>query len=1264
MTNINYVNGQSGAINTTRAGGTVPYSFQWSDGSTTEDVSDFSSGTYSLTVTDANACIITLSRSLTQPTGIGATASFTNVSCTGGANGRIDLTPNGGVAPYTYLWTDSGGGPGATTQDISGLGSNTYVVTITDANGCQFNYAIAIIQPRPLTVQPDPSNVLCNGQFASIVTDVRGGTQPFSYSWSNGAVTASVYNLPAGTYSLTVTDANSCTATTSATINQPPPFGINAVVTPVTCNSGSTGSIVLHVEGATPPYAFTIKSTANTVVSNTSRVSCLTAGVYSVTVIDAVNCIQTVAITVQEPPVIALFTALTNVSCYGNLDGAVSLTATGGRQPFAYAWSDGSTVENRSGLAARPFSVVVTDANACTVSTAVSLTQPPLLSLGGSFTNVSCFGGNNGRITIFPVGGTRPYSYSWDTGATAQTVSGLIAGTYSVTVTDGHGCADEIRVIISQPTALSAQLLGENLTYQGNATGQIDVVATGGVMPYAYSWSNGSISQNQSDLAAGPYSVTVTDTNGCSLIRSVTLTEPATLTLMGTTVPVVCFGRSTGQISLTVSGGTGLRSYRWNDGFTGQNRTELLAGVYSITVTYGNQCADNQLFTITQPTALMSAVASQSIACFGGTTGSISLTTLGGILPYSYSWNDGVSTQNRTGLAAGNYLVLITDGNGCQTSNSATLTQPTALQLALTPTPAACFGSSTSRVETSIQGGTPNYTFTWIGPMGTGATTQNLTAIPTGTYAVTVTDANACTTTAQTTVSQPTALSMSGVSTNILCFSGTNGAVNLTVAGGTSPYSYSWTTGADSQDISGLSAGIYSVTVTDTNGCFAVNSFTLTQPTAVSVVISGNDIGCFGGTDGTASLTASGGVSAYTYRWNTGAISQVISTLPASTYSVTATDANGCSAKNSLTLTQPTTLTGQISGVDPTCFGGTNGTISTTLTGGTPGLAAQPYSYTWTVPVGDAAINTPNRAGLSTGTYTVNVTDAHGCRFALTQTLGQPTAVALSLSTRAAQCNGATDGQVSATATGGTPASGNPYSYLWNTGSTTQSLTAVSTGTYAVTATDANGCTASATAMVGKPSGLSVVGSTTDILCFNGVNGKISLEAAGGSLGPAFRPYSYAWSHSASTLATQSGLAAGTYSATVTDGNSCQVVQSFTLTQPPALSLLSTSQNIACFNGTNGTISVSATGGAPAAETAYAYVWTGPVDDGAQTPDQTDRGGIYYNRYRRQPMRCQSVIYTNSTNGPQRRCQHNQRQLLRRRQWHHQSYRGGRHRHL
>ena len=1223
-TNIACFGGQTGSINTTPTGGTSPYSFHWSDGSTTEDITSLSSDTYSLTVTDANACTITLSQALTQPTGIGATASFTNVSCNGGANGRIDLTPSGGASPYTYLWSNSDGGPGATTQDISGLSSNTYVVTITDANGCSFNYAVAIIQPRPLTVQPDPSTVLCNGQFASIVTDVRGGTQPFSYSWSNGAVTASVYNLPAGTYSLTVTDANSCTATTAASINQPPPFGINAVVTPVACNSGSTGSIVLTVEGATPPYAFTIKSPANTVVSNTSTVSGLTAGVYSATVVDSNNCIQTVSITVQEPPVIALFTALTNVSCYGNLDGAISLTATGGRQPFAYAWTDGNggpggNVEDQIGLAAGSFSVVVTDANACTVTTAVSLTQPPLLSLGGSYTNVSCFGGSNGSITVFPAGGTLPYSYSWTgpvgTGATTQTVSSLIAGTYAVTVTDGHGCSDELRIIISQPTALSATLLPENLTCQGNATGLIDLLPAGGTQPYSYAWTgsaSNTSTQNQSGLAAGPYSVTITDANGCSLIRSVTLTEPATLTIAGAVVPVACFGRATGQISLTVSGGTGAQAYRWNDGDTGQNRTGLVAGVYSVTVTDANQCADSQSFTITEPAPLTSAVSSQSIACFAGTTGSISLTATGGTLPYSYLWNDrtgmpGFTGQNRTGLGAGNYLVLITDGNGCQTSNGATLTQPTALVLALTPSPATCFGSSTGRVEASIQGGTPAYGFAWTGPVGAGVNSQTISAVAAGTYSVTVTDQNACTATEQATVTQPTALTVSGIPTNILCFGGTNGAVNLTVAGGTPVYAYLWSSGASSQDISGLTAGIYSVTVTDTNGCFNVQSFTLTQPTAVSVAVSGSDIGCFGGTDGTASLTASGGVGAYSYSWNTGAITQTINTLTASTYSVTATDANGCSTQNSLTLTQPTALTGLIAGIDISCFGDTNGTISTTLTGGT-----QPYSYTWVVPVGDAAINTPNRTGLAIGTYTINATDAHGCRFSLTQTLTQPTAVAVSVSTRSALCNGATDGQISATATGGTPAAGTPYTYLWNPGdggpgaTTAQSLTAVATGTYAVTATDANGCTATAQATVGEPSSLSVTSSTENILCFNGLNGRIALEANGGSLGPASQPYSYAWSHSASTSAIQTGLAAGVYSATVTDANGCQVIQSFTLTQPPALSLLSSAQNIACFGGADGIISVSATGGAPAVGTAYAYVWTGPVGDGLQTPDLTN----------------------------------------------------------
>ncbi|MBO0934570.1 hypothetical protein [Fibrella aquatilis] len=1193
VTNIACAGGQTGSINTTPSGGIVPYRFSWSDGSTTEDIIGLSSGTYSLTVTDANACSITLSRSLTQPTGIAATASFTNVSCNGGANGRIDLTPSGGVLPYTYLWST-----GAVTQDISGLSSNTYVVTITDANGCSFNYAVPIIQPRPLTVQPDPSDVLCNGQTASIVTDTRGGTQPYSYLWSNGATTASVRNLPGEaingiTYSLTVTDGNGCTATTSATIKEPPPFGIAAVVTPVACNAGSTGKIVLNVEGATPPYAFTIKNPANATVSNTSVVSGLSAGVYSATIVDVFNCIQTVAITVQEPPVITLSTALTHISCYGNLDGAISLTATGGRQPFAYAWSDGGTTDNRPGLPAGSFSVVVTDANACTVTTAVSLTQPPLLSLGGSFTNVACFGVTNGQATVTPAGGTLPYTYIWagptSNGAITQTVSSLVAGTYSVTVTDGHGCSDEIRFVISQPTALSAQLLTENLTCQGNATGQIDLLPAGGISPYVFNWSNNLTTQNLASLQAGPYSVTIADANGCSLVKSVTLTEPDLLTLTGATVPVACFGRATGQISLTVSGGTGTRAYRWSDGTTSQNRTSLVAGVYSVTVTDANQCAAGQSFTISEPTPLTSTISSQSIACFGSTTGSINLTVAGGTLPYSYTWADGVTSPNRTGLAAGSYLVLITDGNGCQTSNGATLSQPTALQLALTPMPAACFGSSTGGITTSIQGGTPAYSFAW----NTGATSQNLTAIPTGTYTLTVTDGNACTVTKQTTVTQPTALSVSGIPTNILCFSGTNGAINLTLAGGTSPYSYTWSNGnggpgATSQDISSLAAGIYSVTVADANGCSNVQTFTLTQPTAVPVVVSGTNIACFGGTDGTASLTASGGVGPYTYHWNTGDIALTINALPAGAYSVTATDANGCAAQNSLTLTQPAALTGQIAGVDPGCFGGLTGTISTTILDGTG-----PYSYTWT----DAPINTPGRTNLAIGTYTVNVTDANGCRFNLTQTLSQPTPVALSLSTLPARCNGATDGQVSATATGGTPGSGGAYTYVWSTGAQTQTLSAVPTGSYAVTATDGNGCTASATATVGQPSSLSVAGTTENILCFNGLNGKISLEATGGSL-----PYSYAWSHSASTSATQSGLGAGVYSATVTDGNGCQVFQSFTLTQPPVLTLVTTAQTIACFGGANGAISVSATGGAPAVGSSpYAYGWA----DGSQTPNRT-----------------------------------------------------------
>ncbi|WP_375447481.1 hypothetical protein [uncultured Fibrella sp.] len=1198
--------GVNGAINATPSGGTTPYSFRWSEGSSTEDLSGLATGTYSLTVIDENACAITISRSLTQPVGLTASQSHTNVSCMNGGNGAIDLTPGGGVAPYTYLWST-----GATTPAISGLTSNTYTVTITDANGCQLVVSVPVTQPVPLSIQPDPSLVLCNAQPASIVTDTRGGTSPYSYRWNTGATTASVYGLAAGSYSIVVTDINGCTATTSATIVEPPPFGIAASVTAVACNGQPTGVISLKIEGATPPYALTMTNAANTVVSNSTLTTGLPAGSYIINVVDSNSCVQSTTISITEPPELTLAALATNVLCYGDQQGVISLTATGGRTPFAFAWTGpmagGATTPTLTNLSAGSYSVVVTDANGCTATATRSVTQPPLLTLGASYGDVTCFGGNDGQITVAPAGGTLPYSYAWagpvGNSQTTATNNNLIAGVYSVTVTDANGCSDELRITIDQPSALSVTVFSENLTCFQNASGKIELAVAGGTGSYSYSWTGptatGATTQNRANLVAGMYSVTVTDGHGCSEIRSVTLTEPTLLTLTSTRQDVICFGNATGSISLTVLGGTGQPSFRWGDGSTAKDRTGLVAGTYSVTITDANQCAAVKSFTITQPPALTSVVSSLSIACFGGTTGSINLTATGGNSPYSYSWNDGPTLQNRTGLAADNYLVVVTDANGCQTSNEVTLAQPTPLVPALTPTPARCFASADGSVSATLQGGTPTYAYVW----NTGATSSSITALMAGTYSLTVTDANSCTALAQTTVVQPTQLSITSTQTNILCNGGINGQVNITVSGGTLPYVYLWTTGAITSSIDNVPAGVYAVTVTDANGCSQIRSFTLTQPAALSVAGSGTNISCFGGTNGTASLTASGGAGPYTYQWigpgGARFITQEISDVRSGVYSVTVTDANQCSTQTNLTLTQPAALTGILNGIGVRCYGGSDGQLKITIGGGT-----SPYTYDWL----DVVLNSPNRTGLPTDTYLVNVTDAQGCRLTLIHSLTQPTGVVLMMSILPPRCSGNTDGIVSATALGGTPAIGAAtYSYSWNTGVVAQTLPSLQAGTYSVTATDANGCTATASALVDEPASLSVTATTVSILCFGGVNGQINADIAGGTL-----PYSYSWTGPASNGTTTpklTGVPAGVYSLTVVDANECSLVRSFTLTQPPPISLITSTQNSACFGSLTGAISLTTVGGNPIpGPEAYVISW----NTGARTADLTGlTAGVY-----------------------------------------------------
>ena len=540
-------------------------------------------------------------------------------------------------------------------------------------------------------------------------------------------------------------------------------------------------------------------------------------------------------------------TTQSNVSCNGGSDGSIDLTVTGGTTPYTYAWTGTGVIaanQDQTGLAAGTYNVTVTDAEGCTSVESVTITEPTVLETSTTQSNVSCNGGSDGSIDLTVTGGTTPYTYAWTgTGVIAanQDQTGLAAGTYNVTVTDAEGCTSVESVTITEPAVLETSTTQSNVSCNGGSDGSIDLTVTGGTTPYTYAWTGTGViaaNQDQTGLAAGTYNVTVTDAEGCTSVESVTITEPAVLETSTTQSNVSCNGGSDGSIDLTVTGGTTPYTYAWTG--TGviaanQDQTGLAAGTYNVTVTDAEGCTSVESVTITEPAVLETSTTQSNVSCNGGSDGSIDLTVTGGTTPYTYAWTGtGViaANQDQTGLAAGTYNVTVTDAEGCTSVESVTITEPAVLETSTTQSNVSCNGGSDGSIDLTVTGGTTPYTYAWTGT-GVIAANQDQTGLAAGTYNVTVTDAEGCTSVESVTITEPAVLETSTTQSNVSCNGGSDGSIDLTVTGGTTPYTYAWTgTGviAANQDQTGLAAGTYNVTVTDAEGCTSVESVTITEP--------------------------------------------------------------------------------------------------------------------------------------------------------------------------------------------------------------------------------------------------------------------------------------------------------------------------------------------------------------------------------------------------------------------------------------------------
>jgi gliding motility-associated-like protein len=1189
-TPVSCFSGTNGAVAVAVTNGTAPYSYLWSTSATTSSLSNLAEGTYTLQVTDANSCIKNGSFTILQPAildgNFTSISNFNgvNISCYNGNNGAATITGSGGVGPYTYLWNN-----GSTLSSQTNLIAGNNTVTITDSKTCTLQKNIVMTQPDEIDLSETHQNISCyNGNNGNINLTVSGGTAPYIYSWSNNLSSQNLLNITAGTYTVIVTDANGCSKNLSVTLTQPlAPLSSSDTHTDILCKGFSTGAIDLTVIGGTSPYTY-LWSNGQT----TQDIDTLLSGTYSVSITDAKSCVFNDTIFLTQPLNLLSYTSVsTPINCFGFATGAINISPAGGTAPYTFVWTNSATTEDISSLLTGNYQVTITDANMCVLtSDTINIPQPlaPIV-LTGLIDTVNCFNGSDGAINLTVTGGTAPYTYSWSNGQTSQDIDSLISGNYTVIVSDVKGCSDTLILNVSQPLApINTSGIKVNVLCKGFSTGAIDLSLTGGTTPYSYLWSNGQTTQDIDSLLSGTYSVVISDFNGCFFYDTLQISEPLnSLSYTSITTLINCFGDATGAINISPAGGTAPYSFAWTNSSITEDISSLLTGNYLVTITDANMCVlTSDTINIPQPLVPISLTAIiDAVKCHNGSDGAINLSVTGGTSPYTYSWSNGQLSQDIDSLNLGNYEVIVSDSKGCMDSSTYQVTQPVMpLTLGITHTDALCVGGTQGTIDLTVTGGTTPYTYLW----NNFKTTPDLDSLFQGFYYVLVTDANGCNDTISATVLDPNnSMILSIVKTDVQCFSGSDGTVNLAVQYGTPGFSYLWNNGATTQDLSNLPIGTYAVNVTDTNTCGAFISIVINQPaTPVSGSISSIDVLCKTFATGSIDLTNGGGIAPYTYLWNNNQLTQDLQNLTAGIYTVTIKDSHNCILVLSDTIFEPATVvSASESHINVKCFSNSTGSINITPSGGVGN-----YSFQWL-----SSETTEDIDSLIAGNYFVTIKDGNNCTFPVTVAITQPLA-ALSLATSITNvsCFGGINGVIDLTPSGGT----SPYTYFWSDSTTNQDLVNYPFGTYSVIVTDTNNCIDSIVGTITQPTLLVINGSTTPVICHGDATGTVTVVANGGTPG-----YSYLWSNGDQNALNDSILT-GTYSVLVTDNLGCKDSLSIFVKEPTLLTSSTTHIDNPCYGDAVGSVSVVAAGGI----TPYTYLW----NNTALTPTTSNLiAGVY-----------------------------------------------------
>lgn len=766
------------------------------------------------------------------------------VSCSDASDGSISIMGINGAPPYLYFL--DGATESQDTGFFSNLSAGEHMIIIQDQTGCQDTTIFEVPAPLPLlaTIEREKAVSCNNGADGILRAMVSGGTAPYSYNWVGitRPDTNIVDQLPPGTYQVEITDVGGCMVMAEFTLTNPEAMTVSLVPVPTSCADTQDGAVMTTVSGGTPNYSY-LWDTGATVAEPDD----LLPGEHCVTVTDARGCSQISCVTITAPAPLQIDEVmLSPASCFDTNTGKARVVVSGGTGDYNYIWNDNLQQISQEAvrLRAGDYTVMISDANNCSISTNVTIIQPEPLLLTPVPVDALCFESADGTSKVDITGGTAPFSYAWSNGDTVAMASGLSTGTYEVTVTDVNGCTASDDFFIGEPTSqVSVSTLQTDRGCAGMKANQVEATASGGTgSSYTFSWNDPSMQRGAtaSGLDSLLYVVTAMDDNGCTGQDSIKLRDLPPITIGIIANSPSCADTEDGRMGINqVIGGTGgdnpaNYSFLWNTGATSLTLENLAGDVeYTVTATDSRGCQGIQTRFLPLPDTIAFEYTMNSVSCFGGNDGSISISNIMGQgSQYNISW--GLGTGNQTGdtasgLRAGSYQVTVSDQKGCSNANAITVSEPLPITLQFETTNISCFGGNEGVISVKATGGQPDYQYTWSNGSSATTTVNNL---PAGIYTLTVTDANGCITAESVGISQPATVEVNLAVTDISCFGATDGKIDVNTQGGTPPYEYS----ADNLNYNGISsiiglpAGPRSVYVRDAKGCLYVESVIVESP--------------------------------------------------------------------------------------------------------------------------------------------------------------------------------------------------------------------------------------------------------------------------------------------------------------------------------------------------------------------------------------------------------------------------------------------------